>query len=158
MLVFNPGTRAWSLKSCLTAGYRSGGNFIPASGETNGPSDSLWDQILSPLHIFWLGAEHSRGVEEMFAICQLIHCITLFIHKSVLYELSLCEFHCCCLEQSCRRMSTVNCVMLAGTDLEFWFPAIWWLTMPVNNHKTLHSNQLEKELSLNRWTQNSGAG
>lgn len=51
----------------------------------------LIDQILSPLHIFWPGAEHSQGVEEMFAICQLIHCITLFIHKSVLYELSLCE-------------------------------------------------------------------
>lgn len=49
MLVFNPGTRAWSLKSCLTAGYRSGGNFIPASGETNGPSD--WPNPIAPAHL-----------------------------------------------------------------------------------------------------------
>lgn len=112
-MVFNTGVRARSLKSCLTAGYRSGGNFIPASGETSGPSNSPCDQILSLLHIFnpldvwrigWgLNSVEMRRQRSPFVVTAagLIHCVSLFIHKSLLYEVSLCEFH--YLERRSRR-------------------------------------------------------
>lgn len=47
-LVFNPGIRATSLTWCLTAGYWSEGYFILPSGETNGPSNSVWLNPIAP--------------------------------------------------------------------------------------------------------------